>query len=105
MSSLNYKFVNLLGAPYRGGNLLLHGTELLSAVSNRVSEVRASVESLQLILRAAAACLLIHVYMFWQVPHSTCDSGCYLLHNCTCTCTRQVSVCHKCLWTQLPVSC
>ena len=40
MSSLNYKFSNLLGAPYRGGNLLLHGTELLSAVGNRVSQVR-----------------------------------------------------------------
>ncbi|KAK9845761.1 hypothetical protein WJX81_001752 [Elliptochloris bilobata] len=39
MSSLNYKFANLLGAPYRGGNLLLHGTELLSAVGNRVSQV------------------------------------------------------------------
>ncbi len=40
MSSLNFKFSNLLGAPYRGGNLLLHGTELLSAVGNRVSQVR-----------------------------------------------------------------
>lgn len=39
---MNYKFANLLGAPYRGGNLLLHGPELLSPVGNRVSQVRAS---------------------------------------------------------------
>ena len=38
---MNYAFANLLGAPYRGGNLLLHGTELLSTVGNRVSQVRA----------------------------------------------------------------
>jgi hypothetical protein len=38
---MNYAFSNLLGAPYRGGNLLLHGTELLSPVGNRVSQVGA----------------------------------------------------------------
>jgi periodic tryptophan protein 2 len=36
---MNYQFANLLGAPYRGGNLLLHGPELLSPVGNRVSQV------------------------------------------------------------------
>ncbi|GBF92981.1 hypothetical protein Rsub_05817 [Raphidocelis subcapitata] len=36
---MNYAFANLLGAPYRGGNLLLHGTELLSPVGNRVSQI------------------------------------------------------------------
>lgn len=35
---MNFKFQNLLGAPYRGGNLLISGnTELLSPVGNRVS--------------------------------------------------------------------
>jgi periodic tryptophan protein 2 len=37
---MNYKFANLLGAPYRGGNVILHGSELLSPVGNRVSQVR-----------------------------------------------------------------
>lgn len=91
MTSLNYKFVNLLGAPYRGGNLLLHGTELLSAVGNRVSEVRGIDRSLQLKLRAAAACLVMLVYVFWRVPYSTCDPGCDWLHNSTCS--RQLSLC------------
>jgi len=36
---MNYKFANLLGAPYRGGNVILHGSELLSPVGNRVSQV------------------------------------------------------------------
>ncbi|KAK9915110.1 hypothetical protein WJX75_004822 [Coccomyxa subellipsoidea] len=36
---MDYKFANLLGAPYRGGNLILHGTDLLSAVGNRISSV------------------------------------------------------------------
>uniref|UniRef100_A0A383VAW3 Small-subunit processome Utp12 domain-containing protein n=1 Tax=Tetradesmus obliquus TaxID=3088 RepID=A0A383VAW3_TETOB len=36
---MNYKFANLLGAPYRGGNILFHGNELLSPVGNRVSQV------------------------------------------------------------------
>jgi periodic tryptophan protein 2 len=36
---MNFKFANLLGAPYRGGNILLHGSELLSPVGNRVSQV------------------------------------------------------------------
>jgi hypothetical protein len=38
---MNYKFANLLGAPYRGGNIILHGAELLSPVGNRVSQVSA----------------------------------------------------------------
>lgn len=36
---MDYKFSNLLGAPYRGGTLLIHGSELLSPVGNRVSQV------------------------------------------------------------------
>ena len=36
---MDFKFANLLGAPYRGGNILLAGTELLSPVGNRVSQV------------------------------------------------------------------
>lgn len=38
---MNYQFSNLLGAPYRGGNLLLHGNDLLAPVGNRVSQVGA----------------------------------------------------------------
>jgi hypothetical protein len=37
---MDYKFSNLLGAPYRGGDLLLHGNTLLSPTGNRVSQVR-----------------------------------------------------------------
>ena len=36
---MNFKFSNLLGAPYRGGNLLISGNELLTPVGNRVSQV------------------------------------------------------------------
>ena len=36
---MDFRFANLMGAPYRGGNLLLAGTELLSPVGNRVSQV------------------------------------------------------------------
>jgi periodic tryptophan protein 2 len=36
---MNYKFSNLLGAPYRGGTLLIHGNELLTPVGNRVTQV------------------------------------------------------------------
>lgn len=36
---MNYAFSNLLGAPYRGGNLVIHNNQLLSPVGNRVSEV------------------------------------------------------------------
>lgn len=32
-------FICCAGAPYRGGNLVIHGNELLSAVGNRVSMV------------------------------------------------------------------
>ena len=38
---MNFKFSNLLGASYRGGNLLIQGQELYSAVGNRVSVVTA----------------------------------------------------------------
>ena len=37
---MNFAFSNLLGAPYRGGNLCFDGKELLTAVGNRVSLVR-----------------------------------------------------------------
>lgn len=36
---MNFKFSNLLGAPYRGGNLIIHGNDLLSPVGNRISQV------------------------------------------------------------------
>ncbi|KAK9810682.1 hypothetical protein WJX73_010596 [Symbiochloris irregularis] len=36
---MNYKFSNLLGAPYRGGNLVFHDADLLSAVGNRIAMV------------------------------------------------------------------
>jgi periodic tryptophan protein 2 len=35
----HYRFSNLLGAPYRGGNLCIRGTHLLTSVGNRVNEV------------------------------------------------------------------
>lgn len=36
---MNFRFSNLLGAPYRGGNLLIHENELLTPVGNRVTQV------------------------------------------------------------------
>lgn len=36
---MNYQFSNLLGAPYRGGTLLIHDNELLTPVGNRVGQV------------------------------------------------------------------
>jgi hypothetical protein len=36
----DFRFANLLGAPYRGGTLLLHGNTLLSPVGNRVTQAR-----------------------------------------------------------------
>lgn len=33
---MNYKFGNLLGAPYRGGDVVLRDSELLCPVGNRV---------------------------------------------------------------------
>eukprot|EP00897_Mesotaenium_endlicherianum_P009036 jgi/Mesen1/8160/ME000438S07262 len=37
---MNYEFSNLLGAPYRGGNVLLHSdTQLLTPVGNRVNVI------------------------------------------------------------------
>ena len=39
---MNFRFTNLLGAPYRGGTILLSkGDSLLAPVGNRVNEVRA----------------------------------------------------------------
>ena len=37
----DFRFANLLGAPYRGGTLLLHDNWLFSPVGNRVTRVRA----------------------------------------------------------------
>ena len=37
---MNFKFNNLLGAPYRGGNLFISENDLLTPVGNRVSQVR-----------------------------------------------------------------
>ncbi|KAF5838324.1 WD40 repeat-like protein [Dunaliella salina] len=36
---MNFRFSNLLGAPYRGGNLIIHDNELLTPVGNRVGQV------------------------------------------------------------------
>ncbi|PSC76313.1 periodic tryptophan 2-like protein [Micractinium conductrix] len=36
---MNYRFSSLLGAPYRGGNLLIHDNDLLTPVGNRVSQI------------------------------------------------------------------
>ena len=42
---MNFRFTNLLGAPYRGGNILLSkGDSLLAPVGNRVNEVKEEVE-------------------------------------------------------------
>ena len=38
--SMDYKFQNLLGAPYKGGTVFMHGDTLLTPVGNRVSQVR-----------------------------------------------------------------
>ena len=42
---MDFRFANLMGAPYRGGNLLIAGSELLSPVGNRVSQVKAPIET------------------------------------------------------------
>ncbi|PRW59321.1 periodic tryptophan 2-like protein [Chlorella sorokiniana] len=36
---MDYRFAALLGAPYRGGNLLIHDNELLTPVGNRVTQI------------------------------------------------------------------
>ena len=41
----HYRFDNLLGAPYRGGNLCVRGTKLLTSIGNRVSEVDLTLSS------------------------------------------------------------
>lgn len=38
---MNFKFANLLGSPYRGGNLLIADSHLLSIGGNRVLQARA----------------------------------------------------------------
>ncbi len=37
---MDYSFAALMGAPYRGGSLVMHDDVLLSAAGNRVTEVR-----------------------------------------------------------------
>ena len=37
---MDYQFANLLGAPYRGGSLLLRGDTLICPAGNRVREVQ-----------------------------------------------------------------
>ena len=36
---MDFRFSNLLGAPYRGGNLLLNGDELYAPIGNKVGQV------------------------------------------------------------------
>ena len=43
---MNYKFQNLLGGSYRGGNLVLRGKELHSATGNRIVLVSVSADKL-----------------------------------------------------------
>ena len=52
----HYRFNNLLGAPYRGGNLCMSGNHLLTSVGNRVMEV-------DRLMRSASTVLL----MRWAV--------------------------------------
>lgn len=39
---MNFKFQSLLGAPYRGGTLVMSGNDLLTPVGNRVTQVSAA---------------------------------------------------------------
>lgn len=39
---MNYKFSNLLGVPYRGGNLIFAGDQLVAPASNRVRDIALS---------------------------------------------------------------
>ena len=48
---MEFRFANLMGAPYRGGNLLIVGSELLSPVGNRVSQVQAPVDTVVYVRR------------------------------------------------------
>jgi len=41
---MNFAFNSLLGAPYRGGSLVMQGDTLLSPVGNRVAQVRGTRE-------------------------------------------------------------
>ena len=41
----HYQFSNLLGAPYRGGSLVMTGNRLLTPVGNRVTEVDLTMSS------------------------------------------------------------
>jgi hypothetical protein len=52
---MNFAFSNLLGAPYRGGTLLIHGNELLTSVGNRVGQVGQGAAS-------AAAARALHLF-------------------------------------------
>ena len=44
-NKMDYKFQNLLGAPYKGGSVAMTGDTLLTPVGNRVSQVRMACNS------------------------------------------------------------
>lgn len=77
---MNYTFANLLGAPYRGGNLLLHGAELLSPVGNRVSQVSGR-------RLTAAALLLPPAHLLSGVHMPTLISGMHKHQHAKHLCT------------------
>ena len=70
-TTMDFKFANLMGAPYRGGNIVLAGTELLSPVGNRVSQVQ----------RDTAPCLSAAYERHKQIYEI---QGCPLQVMCTC---------------------
>ena len=46
---MDYTFQNLLGAPYKGGSVVMTGDTLLAPVGNRVSQVRMACNSLDIL--------------------------------------------------------
>ena len=62
---MNFAFSNLLGAPYRGGTLLIHDNELLTPVGNRVTQVGAGLG------RRSAARPPVHARRPLAPPHSS----------------------------------
>ena len=55
---MNFTFANLLGSPYRGGALVLHGDTLICPAGNRVREIN--------LREATSATLPV------QSPHQVC---------------------------------
>lgn len=74
---MNFKFANLLGAPYRGGNLILHGSQLLTPVGNRVSEVSQRSPA----ARRCGACMPLHAAAQLHPPHPLQSHSVVLLLN------------------------